>query len=71
MDVNVKGVVFGTWGKHLLLDISSANIDTLVPSLYQFVETRSVEVFDCCLSLFRASFSTSSSSAKLLPPSWF
>jgi hypothetical protein len=27
------------------LDISSTNIDTLVPSLYQCVETRSKEVF--------------------------
>jgi hypothetical protein len=31
--------------KHLFLDISSTNIDTLVPSLYQCVETRSTEVF--------------------------
>jgi hypothetical protein len=31
--------------KHLFLDISSTNIDTLVPSLYQCVETRSIEVF--------------------------
>jgi hypothetical protein len=30
--------------KNLLLDISSINIDTLVPSLYQGVETRSIEV---------------------------
>jgi hypothetical protein len=39
--------------KHLFLDISSTNIDTLVPSLYQCVETRSIEVFDSCLSHFR------------------
>jgi hypothetical protein len=31
--------------KHLLLDMSSTNIDILVPSLYQCVETRSIEVF--------------------------
>jgi hypothetical protein len=31
--------------KKLLLDISSTNTDTLVPSLYQLVETRSIEVF--------------------------
>jgi hypothetical protein len=31
--------------KHLFLDISSTNIDTLVPSLYQCVKTRSIEVF--------------------------
>jgi hypothetical protein len=29
----------------IFLDISSTNIDTLVPSLYQCVETRSIEVF--------------------------
>jgi hypothetical protein len=34
-----------TWKKRLFLDISSTNIDTLVPSLYQCVETRSIEVF--------------------------
>jgi hypothetical protein len=34
-----------TWGTHLFLDISSTNIDTLVSSLYQCVETRSMEVF--------------------------
>jgi hypothetical protein len=32
-------------GKHLFFDISSTNIDTLVPSLYQCFETRSVEIF--------------------------
>jgi hypothetical protein len=31
--------------KHSFLDISSTNIDTFVPSLYQCVETRSVQVF--------------------------
>jgi hypothetical protein len=31
--------------KHLFLDISSTNIDTLAPSLYQCAETRSTEVF--------------------------
>jgi hypothetical protein len=30
--------------KKLFLDISSTNIDTLVPSLCQCVETRSIEV---------------------------
>jgi hypothetical protein len=33
------------WKKHLFLDISSTNIDTLVPLFYQCVETRSIEVF--------------------------
>jgi hypothetical protein len=31
--------------KHLLLDISSTNTDTPFPSLYQCVETRSIEAF--------------------------
>jgi hypothetical protein len=32
--------------------ILSTNIDTLVPSLYQCVETRSIEVFEYCLRHF-------------------
>jgi hypothetical protein len=38
--------------------------------LYQCVETRSTEVFwlDCCFIHFHTSVSTSSSTAKLLPP---
>jgi hypothetical protein len=31
--------------KHLFLDISSTNMDTLFPSFYQFVETRSIAAF--------------------------
>jgi hypothetical protein len=31
--------------KHLFLDISSTNINTLVPSLYQCVETHSIEIY--------------------------
>jgi hypothetical protein len=34
-----------TWKKHLILDISSANIDTHVPSLYQCVDTGSIRAF--------------------------
>jgi hypothetical protein len=34
-----------TWIKHLFLEISFINIDTLFPSLYQCVETRRIEVF--------------------------
>jgi hypothetical protein len=30
--------------KQLFLDISSTNTDRLVPSLYEFVETRGIEV---------------------------
>jgi hypothetical protein len=55
--------------KKLFLDISSTNIDTLVPSLYQCVETLSVEAFDCCLRHFHTSVSNSSSSAKRFSPS--
>jgi hypothetical protein len=33
-----------TWKKHLFLYISSTNIETLVPSLYQCVKTCSIEV---------------------------
>jgi hypothetical protein len=40
-----------TWKTHLFLDIrvSSTNIDTLAPSLYQCVKTRSIQVL-CLLS---------------------
>jgi hypothetical protein len=31
--------------RHLFLDISSTNTDTLVPMLYQCVETHRIEVF--------------------------
>jgi hypothetical protein len=34
-----------TWKKHLFLDISATNIDTLIPLLYKCVVTCSVEVF--------------------------
>jgi hypothetical protein len=35
--------MFEPGGKQLFLDMSSTNIDTLVPSLYQCLETRSME----------------------------
>jgi hypothetical protein len=50
MDVKRKACDIRTWEKHLFLDISSTNIDTLVPSLYQCVETRSIKSSDCCVS---------------------
>jgi hypothetical protein len=34
-----------TLKQHFFLDISFTNIDTLVPSLYQCIETSSIEVF--------------------------
>jgi hypothetical protein len=45
MDIKRKTCDIGTWGKeHLFLDISSTSTDTLVPSLYQCVEARNMEV---------------------------
>jgi spore maturation protein SpmA len=51
MDIERKAFVIQTW-KKTFLDISSTNIDTLVPSLYHCVETRSTEVFRVFLSHF-------------------
>jgi hypothetical protein len=45
MDIKRKTCDIRTWKKHLFLDISSTNIDTRVPSLYQCFEIRSIEVF--------------------------
>jgi hypothetical protein len=46
MDIKRKKMDIRIWKKdNLFLDISSTNIDTLVPSLYQSVETRSMGVF--------------------------
>jgi hypothetical protein len=45
MDMKLKTFDIRTWKKHLFLDISSIKIDTLVPSLYLCVQTRSTEVF--------------------------
>jgi hypothetical protein len=58
---------YSNLGKHLFLDISSTNIDTLVPSLYQCVKTHSKEVFWLFSQPLPQPFSTSSS-AKRLPP---
>jgi hypothetical protein len=44
MDTKRKTCNIQTWKKHLFLDMPSTNINTLVPSLYQCVETRSIEV---------------------------
>jgi hypothetical protein len=42
----MKIVIFEPGKKrHLFFDICSTNTDTIVPSLYQCVKTRSVEVF--------------------------
>jgi hypothetical protein len=45
MDMKPKTCDIRSWKKHLFLDISSINIDTLAPSLYQCVATRSTEIF--------------------------
>jgi hypothetical protein len=45
MDIKRKTYDIRTWEKHLVLDISSTNIDTFLPSVYHCVETRSSEVF--------------------------
>jgi hypothetical protein len=45
MDIKRKIYDTRTWKKHSFLYISSANIHTLVPSLYQRVETRCIEIF--------------------------
>jgi hypothetical protein len=42
MDIKRKICDIRTWYKHLFLDISSTSTDTLVPSLYHCLETRSV-----------------------------
>jgi hypothetical protein len=46
MDIKSKICESRTWGEnYLFLDISSTDNDTLVPSLYQCVETPNTEVF--------------------------
>jgi hypothetical protein len=64
MDIKRKTCDIRTWKKHLFLDISSTNIYTFVPSLWQWSKPAAEKFFDRCLSHFRTSVSTSSSSAK-------
>jgi hypothetical protein len=45
MDKNVKHVIIEPEKKNLFFDIFFTNADTLVPSLYQCVETSSAEVY--------------------------
>jgi hypothetical protein len=45
MGIKRKTCDIRTLKKHLFLNISSTNIDTLVPSLYQCIKTCSTEVF--------------------------
>jgi hypothetical protein len=45
MDIKRKTCNNPNWKEYLLLDTSSIDIDTLVPSLYHCFETRGMEVF--------------------------
>jgi hypothetical protein len=47
-------VIFQPGREHLFLDISSTNFDTLVPSLYQRIETSGTEVFSLLFSAISA-----------------
>jgi hypothetical protein len=63
MDIKRETRDIRTWKeKHLFLDISSTNTDTLVPSLPQCVETPSTEAFltvvSAALAPGRVSFAT-------------
>jgi hypothetical protein len=44
MDIKRKICDVRTWTNHPFLDIPSTIVDTLAPSLYQWVETCSIEV---------------------------
>jgi hypothetical protein len=50
MDIDRKTCAIRTWRKSLFLDISSTNIDIIVPSLYQYVETRSLLILVSAIS---------------------
>jgi hypothetical protein len=45
IDIKCNNTWYSNLEKHLFLDVSPTNIDTLVPSLYDCVETRSIEVY--------------------------
>jgi hypothetical protein len=66
MDIKRKTCDIRTWKKHLFRDIFSTNIDTLAPSAYQCVETRSKEVFSLLYQPLSAP--GRSSSATFQPP---
>jgi hypothetical protein len=44
-EYKAQNMIYSNLQKHLFLDISFTYVDTLVPSIYQCVETRSREVF--------------------------
>jgi hypothetical protein len=45
IDIKCKTYDIKTWKKRLFLNVSSTNIDKLVPLLYKCIETHSIEVF--------------------------
>jgi hypothetical protein len=57
------------WKKKLFLDISSTDTETVVPSLYQCVETRTIEVFSLLSQPFPHFRFKLFVTAKRLPPS--
>jgi hypothetical protein len=57
MDIKLKHVILEP-GKNIFLDISSTNIDTLDPALYQCVETRNTELTVLYIYLKFFNFST-------------
>jgi hypothetical protein len=71
LDIKRKTGDIRAWEKHSFLDKSSTSIDTLVPSLYQCVETRRIDVFlPLSQPLPHLRFNLSSS-AKNLPSCFF
>jgi hypothetical protein len=67
--MDIKRVIFESGKEHLSLDVSSANIDTLGPSLCQGVEPRRIEVFlIVVLATSTPPFQPLPSSAKRLSP---
>jgi hypothetical protein len=45
LNIKLQTCDIQVWEKHLFLDMSSTNIDTLVPTLYQYFEACSIDVF--------------------------
>jgi hypothetical protein len=69
MDIKRKTCGIRTWKKkHLFLDISSTNTDTIIVALPVRRNPQHGSLFDYCLSHFRTTVSTFFSSARRLPP---
>jgi hypothetical protein len=69
MDMKSKLCDIRNWKNNIFLDVSSTNLSHLFISTSKPVAQKSF-LFYCCLSHFRTSVLTSSSSAKRLPTSW-